>query len=119
MAIKPILKLSQIPIEDNSRSLFEKYTNPWNTPKLPPETVTAIFEKEGMKLIVNGRYPVNRPCNDAALLNKIVDPQGKLRSLIEAGKVVQIHGNCNLDQAQVILLDDTSHLDKKQAVIRG
>lgn len=122
MAIKPILKLSQYPKEDNSRPLFEKYTNPWNTAKVPLDkqgTVTAIFEKEGMKLIVDGRYPVNRPCTDAAPLSKIVDPQGKLKSLIETGKIVQIRGNCNLDQAQVILLDDTCHLDQKQAIIRG
>ncbi len=119
----PVLKLSQNPTEDNSKTLFEKFTNPWNAANIPLNeqgTVTAVFEKNAPKIVVDGRYPIDSSHFDAALLSKIVDPTGKLKSLIEEGKIIQIKGNSTVDQAQVILLDDTSHLDRLvQPLIRG
>ena len=49
----------------------------------------------------------------------MVDPQGKLKSLIEAGKVIKIKGNSTVCQAQIILLDDTDHTNKYQPFVNG
>src|ERR1043165_5867104 len=111
MSVNPVLKLSQIPVQDNSRTQFEKLTNPWNTANLSLEdqgTVTAIFDQNVTKLVVSGRYPFESSSINAA---DVVDPHHKLKALIDEGKIIQIHGNCTVDQAQVILLDDTCHLD--------
>lgn len=87
-------------------------------------TITAIFKKElesgKAKLEINGTNPDELSFRTNALPIVFMDPKSKLKSLIEEGKITQIHGNCTVDQAQVILLDDTNHLDKeKQQIIRG
>ncbi len=122
MSINPILKLNKNPVQENV-NLLEKFTNPWNTADLPLQdrgTVTAVFEQNATKLVVAGRYPLESSSFPKAIVGATLDPNGKLKSLIDEGKIIRIHGNSTVDNAQVILLDDSSHLDKTtQPFIRG
>jgi hypothetical protein len=116
----------------NSMRLFERFTNPNNIVNnlLVKEQadVTVVFKENLRKITVSngesqitvggGNHPEAR-CNDIAFLSNIVDPKGQLKSLIEAGKISQIRGNTTVDQAQVILLDDTNHTNREQPYVRG
>jgi hypothetical protein len=120
----PVLKLTQHPVPDieDNRNLFEKFTNPTNLKSLSLKTqghLTIVFAKNQMRLDSDGPYPGTLAGNRVDFLSSVMDPENRLKSLIKQGKIVQIHGNSTVDQAQVLLLDDTCHPDKQQSLIRG
>jgi hypothetical protein len=56
---------------------------------------------------------------EESVLFKIIDPKGKLKLLLTENKIIRFRGNASVEEAQLILLDDTEHRDKEQQLIRG
>ncbi len=115
---KPDLKLSKNPVLDNSRRLFDRFTNPNGSfsGSSTKETMTAFFNNLVYRFAHNG---YEMPCHSAAFLGQLMDPKGKLKAVIDQGKILHIHGNCTVDEAQIILYSDTCHPDKHQKSDRG
>lgn len=67
----------------------------------------------------NEHQRVEQVMEDQSTLFKAIDPNGKLKGILEEGKISSFKGNVPVDEAQIVLLNDAEHRDKEQQLVRG
>lgn len=113
MSVQPLLELTIRPVESfNPDSLLAREEN------------EKIDDHTYIMNIVIGSKTVKAKVHFTPLARqernfREFDPEGKLSALVRNGKIKNIEGTATTNDADVIFLSDTDHLDQTQRKIRG